>query len=140
MRVTPPVSRPAVVGYREFVQPCPRRRRWCDAVTGGDAGNRGGIRSGGKRGQQFGKHDIAEYRDNAGITAVSTASPVPEPDLAQSGFPGATAWQWIQGFRSITVRMPDVSTPNWDPNVSAVPDPSHPDRELDAERRSWVTP
>ncbi len=64
-----------------------------------------------------------------------------KPDIAQSGFPGATAWQWIQGFGSITTTLPDGTTKSlssWDLDVSAAPDPSHPDRKFDPDSGTWL--
>lgn len=64
---------------------------------------------------------------------------VPEP--TQSGFAQATAWQWIQGFASITTKLPDGSTKtvaNWDLDSSDAPDPSHPARQWDADANTWV--
>jgi len=65
-----------------------------------------------------------------------------KPDITQSGFAGATAWQWIQGFSSLSRPLPDGHTetvPNWDLDVSVAPDPSHPDRQFDSDTGSWVT-
>ena len=65
-----------------------------------------------------------------------------KPDLIQAGFAGATAWQWIQGFASITTTLPDGSTrqlPSWDLDVSTVADPSHPDRVFDIDSGTWTT-
>lgn len=64
-----------------------------------------------------------------------------KPDIADSGFGQATAWQWIQGFGSLRTTLPSgVSTtlPTWDLDVSAVPDPSHPSRQFDADQGVWL--
>ncbi len=64
-----------------------------------------------------------------------------KPDIGQSGFPAATAWQWIQGLASISVQLPGGGTqslPSWDLDVSVVPDPSHPDRKFDADAGTWL--
>lgn len=64
-----------------------------------------------------------------------------KPDITQSGFAGATAWQWIQQFASITTTLPDgtrKSLRTWDLDVSTVPDPSHPDRTFDVDAGVWL--
>ncbi len=65
-----------------------------------------------------------------------------KPDIAtQSGFPPATAWQWIQDFSSITTTLPNGSTQSlnkWDLDVSLAPDPSYPAREFDSNAGIWV--
>jgi hypothetical protein len=65
-----------------------------------------------------------------------------KPDVAtESGCPFATAWQWIQGFASITTTLPSGTTQslsNWDLDVSLVPDPSHPDRKFDSDTGTWL--
>ncbi|MEU3825060.1 DUF1906 domain-containing protein [Streptomyces sp. SID486] len=63
---------------------------------------------------------------------------VPEP--TESGFAGATAWQWIQGFASVTTTLPDGSAKtvnNWDLDSSDAPDPSHPARTWDDGTGTW---
>ena len=64
-----------------------------------------------------------------------------KPDITQAGFAGATMWQWIQGFASITTTLPSGSTQSmqtWDLDVSTVPDPSHPDRQFDVNAGTWL--
>jgi Rv2525c-like, glycoside hydrolase-like domain len=64
-----------------------------------------------------------------------------KPDLATSGFPSASAWQWIQNFASITTTLPNGASQtlnSWDLNVSIVPDPSHPDRQFDTAAGTWL--
>jgi hypothetical protein len=64
-----------------------------------------------------------------------------KPDLTLSGVPDATAWQWVQGFASITTTLPDGSGQtlrSWDLDVSAAPDPSHPDRKFDPDTGTWL--
>jgi hypothetical protein len=65
-----------------------------------------------------------------------------KPDVpTQSGFPSATAWQWIQGFASITTTLPSgtgQTLATWDLDVSIAPDPSHPNRQFDVDAGTWV--
>jgi Rv2525c-like, glycoside hydrolase-like domain len=64
-----------------------------------------------------------------------------KPDPATSGFPSATAWQWIQNLASITTTLPNGASQTlatWDLDVSIAPDPSHPDRQFDTTAGTWL--
>jgi hypothetical protein len=64
-----------------------------------------------------------------------------KPDIGQSGFADATAWQWIQGYASISTTLPSgaqQTVPSWDLDVSAVADPSHPERTFDPDAGTWL--
>jgi hypothetical protein len=66
-----------------------------------------------------------------------------KPDIADSGCPFASAWQWIQGFASITTTLPNGSpqtVSTWDLDVSTLPDPSMPERTFNSDTGTWDPP
>jgi hypothetical protein len=85
-------------------------------------------------------YNINKYK-NKHSQAMTDETTFRKPDMADAGFEGATAWQWIQEYVEITTTLPDgteQTLKGWDLDVSAVPDPSLPSRDFDTSIGEWT--